>query len=296
VKDSITYFVKQAPVIPNPILLTKVYKDTIKFGETGKITILKNDSRSLIIPVSGFSGFAPFTSVTNNSTTADVLTFDVKTSATRTSKDTFNLKVCLVSDLNKCSNAQVIMLYLDTAKKPVAKDDYKEIKEGTSVTIEVLKNDVLHGSSIIGSTPAKNGNAVFNGNVLTYTPNTSYYGKDSLTYTICRDSCTTATVRFDITPVFYAKVVQAVSPNGDNINDVFTIEDVDYQLLDISVKIYNRWGTLVFSEKKYDANNPDKSWHGQGVDRDDLVDGTYFYVVDIPALDFKEEDYLVLIK
>lgn len=57
------------------------------------------------------------------------------------------------------------------------------------------------------------------------------------------------------------------SPNGDGQNDRFVIEGIRSR--DNTVRIFNRWGQVVF-----EANNYRNNWDGQNV-----PDGTYFYEV-----------------
>lgn len=61
-----------------------------------------------------------------------------------------------------------------------------------------------------------------------------------------------------------------VTPNGDAVNDVL---EVKYLLFypDNEIKVYNRWGNIVFQKKNY-AND----WSPQSVS-----DGVYFYIVSI---------------
>ena len=158
-----------------------------------------------------------------------------------------------------------------------------------------MNNDVINGSKITSVTFPTHGSLDTTGNVFKYTPNTGYYGKDYVTYTLCRDSCSTATLTLEIEPVYKPIVIEGVSPDGDGINDAFGIEDVDYSLLDVSVKIFNRWGTVIYSEAKYNANDSSKNWSGQSNNGEEVVDGTYFYIVEIPQIDFKQSGYLAYI-
>jgi len=57
------------------------------------------------------------------------------------------------------------------------------------------------------------------------------------------------------------------TPNGDGANDLFVIEGIER--IANSVRIYNRWGNLVF-----EANNYRNTWDGG-----DVSDGTYYYEV-----------------
>ncbi len=65
------------------------------------------------------------------------------------------------------------------------------------------------------------------------------------------------------------------SPNGDGHNDLFVIDGIEYT--SNTVRIYNRWGQLVFESSNYR-----NQWNGG-----DLPDGTYFYEV---VLQHKKDD------
>ncbi|OUL59946.1 gliding motility-associated C-terminal domain-containing protein, partial [Flavobacterium sp. AJR] len=77
-------------------------------------------------------------------------------------------------------------------------------------------------------------------------------------------------------------VYNAVSPNGDGVNDTFLIEGIkDYP--DNSVEIYNRWGVKVYDAKSY--NESDVMFRGYSDGRvtvnrgEKLPTGTYFYIL-----------------
>ena len=62
------------------------------------------------------------------------------------------------------------------------------------------------------------------------------------------------------------------TPNGDNVNDFFDFEENAMQ--EISVEIYNRWGSLVMN-----WTDLEEGWDGKGSDGQDLPDAVYFYVL-----------------
>jgi gliding motility-associated-like protein len=57
------------------------------------------------------------------------------------------------------------------------------------------------------------------------------------------------------------------TPNGDNLNDVFSIENLRYYGHEL--RIYSRWGTLV-----YESSDAAREWRAS-----DQPDGTYYYVL-----------------
>ena len=63
----------------------------------------------------------------------------------------------------------------------------------------------------------------------------------------------------------------AFSPNGDNINDFFSVSDGIYN--NFQMLIYNQWGTLVFQ-----TNNPSPGWNGT-FEGSEAPSGSYSYRV-----------------
>jgi gliding motility-associated-like protein len=124
-----------------------------------------------------------------------------------------------------------------------------------------------------------------------YSPNSDYYWDfgdgsmgvgpvyshtyaDTGTYTVMfvvvNDEGCIDTIYNEINVVRFVVIPNAFSPNGDGFNDVF---EVKYLALfpDSKLKIFNRWGKLLYSSNDYQSN-----WTG-----DDAPDGTYFYILDV---------------
>lgn len=88
---------------------------------------------------------------------------------------------------------------------------------------------------------------------------------------------------------------QGFSPDGDGINDAFFIEGID-KYPDNYLRIYNRWGTLVFEERGYKNTWEGTSETGVGSNGEKLPTGTYFYVLElIPGKEVKS-GYLYISK
>ena len=67
------------------------------------------------------------------------------------------------------------------------------------------------------------------------------------------------------------------SPNGDGINDVLEIPAIEFYGTN-NIKIFNRWGNLVYEADGYNNEfDGNSSKGGQGR----LTDGTYFYILDL---------------
>jgi gliding motility-associated-like protein len=86
-------------------------------------------------------------------------------------------------------------------------------------------------------------------------------------------------------------VHNAFSPNGDNRNDKFVIDNIDNTTCypENTIEIYNRWGILVYETKNY--NNTTNAFDGFSRGRttvsesSGLPSGTYFYILNYTAVD-----------
>ncbi len=81
---------------------------------------------------------------------------------------------------------------------------------------------------------------------------------------VCVDSCN----YYDLPNIF--------TPDANGINDLY--HPGPYKFVDhVDMKIFNRWGILVFQ-----TNNPDINWDGRIMGTGDLVsDGVYYYICDV---------------
>jgi len=77
-------------------------------------------------------------------------------------------------------------------------------------------------------------------------------------------------------------VYNAVSPNGDGVNDTFHLAGIK-NFPDNTVEVYNRWGVRVFETKGYDESDNVFAGYSDGrvtIKRGEkLPTGTYFYII-----------------
>lgn len=78
------------------------------------------------------------------------------------------------------------------------------------------------------------------------------------------------------TPLIPVVIPQFLSPNGDNQNELWIIQNTA-QYPSIKVTVYNRWGSVVYEAEPY---NNDWNGHLKGTNPNPLPAATYFYVVD----------------
>lgn len=81
-------------------------------------------------------------------------------------------------------------------------------------------------------------------------------------------------------PIIY----NAVSANGDGLNDTFHIEGLYNIFVNFKLEIYNRWGKWVWT-----GNNDSPEWDGyinDGIGSKQAPDGTYFYILHLNDPDY----------
>jgi gliding motility-associated-like protein len=161
---------------------------------------------------------------------------------------------------------------------------YAEDWVGT--TIDLIDNDFdVDGDSIFISSATSGHGIVYinNDGTITYMIDANIWcGIDTLTYTVCDEynACDTAQVFINVECFIDLIIPEAISPNGDGINDVFEIIGLeDYP--GNKLTIFNRWGHKVF-----EAENYQNTWGGYSestltLGNSLLPKGTYFYVLDL---------------
>lgn len=160
---------------------------------------------------------------------------------------------------------------------PSAMDDAFTVAFRDSLmNISLVGNDTSANAFIITIVDTTDNGVVVNNNdgTIDYKPNYSFFGSDTLYYAICDancpNSCDTAMVVFDINTDFECFIPNAMSPNGDGINDTWNVRCVhDYP--NAELRLFSRWGTLVYEGSLVGFNAQFKG--------KDLPDGSYFYVL-----------------
>ncbi len=184
-----------------------------------------------------------------------------------------------------CANALTqTVIVTDFAHSPIA-----TILDSTSVcaNTELVLHSTVNGGrapyafswSIVPNATTV-GTAI---NLNTTAPNTEG------TYTIMvvvTDSCgfnNFDTQLITVLPPCTIEIGNVITPNGDGVNDVFKIKNLEYYPNSVFT-VFDRWG-----KKVYENANYQNDWKGDG-----LHDGTFFYVLDVPS-DKKYNGYFTVI-
>ena len=88
------------------------------------------------------------------------------------------------------------------------------------------------------------------------------------------NSCVVDTT-FHIAAISKDCIPNVFTPNSDGVNDVWNLEDA-FLYLDTEVKVYGRYGNLVFQSIGYET-----PWDGKNKMGNPLEDGPYFYVIHV---------------
>jgi len=197
-------------------------------------------------------------------------------------------------NMDNCFSAATNIL-VEYESSPVAQNDNITLAFRDSVeNINIAANDSANLYSISILTPPNSGTVSVNfDGTINYVAGYSSFGRDTFTYTICNancpNSCDTAQVFIDITADFECYIPDAISPNGDAINDIWNIRCL-HEYPNREVVIFSRWGNLVYKGNGTDFNG---QFNGQ-----DLPDGTYFYIIKLNSTQFVPVDefkgYLII--
>lgn len=87
----------------------------------------------------------------------------------------------------------------------------------------------------------------------------------------------TSTIQLKIDPTVDVFVPTAFSPNGDQINDLLTVQANDFQVEEVlSFQVFDRWGGYLYQAKNFFPNNPRIGWDGTARGQQ-LQEGIYVY-------------------
>jgi len=251
-------------------------------------TINITDSETVCLDISELPG--NFVNVENvcNDASGEIVVFDIDQDEVCVVFEGFEVgteEACMIvcDDLGVCDTTYFTITVIEDFTgviPPVAVTESDTTSRNNAIDIDGLLNDTINGilDTIIIIAPPANGVVGINeDNTFKYTPNEDYCepeAPDEFTYAICNQ------VGCDTTQVFVTVlcddlvIFTGFSPNGDGVNDYFTIQGIEAfpnnQLL-----IFNRWGNEVYTKQGY-LNDWDGTWNNRKL----LPDGTYFYVLE----------------
>ncbi|MFO0478648.1 MAG: gliding motility-associated C-terminal domain-containing protein [Bacteroidota bacterium] len=224
------------------------------FITTSKDTICIGNSTELIVNIAGTYTWAPLTSLNTNSTSNVIATPSVSTTYTLQSNSgicTFTATKQIVVEKN-FPNANYSGI---TIQPSIIGSNLQLNNQSTNFTSVkwYLCDNTISTKNIISFTLQETGNCCIK---------LDAYNKT------CVDSITKC---FIVSEEILIKIPNVFSPNGDGINDFFTINTKGIKTL--HCEIYNRWG-----QKLYEWNDINGFWDGKTI-TGNAPEGTYFYIV-----------------
>lgn len=187
--------------------------------------------------------------------------------------------VVMCDNFGFCDTTILCVVVQESFNPPIAVDDCDSTNMGTPLVIDFLANDTLFGRPGIATLISQPMWGIANLNLdmsVTYIPDEKICERlDSFHYEVCTDTgCDTATicVWINCNDIF---IFNAVSANGDGVNDVFYISGIENYPESV-LWIFNRWGNLV-----YEKTNYKNTWSGTFNGNILLPDGTYFYLLEL---------------
>jgi gliding motility-associated-like protein len=110
----------------------------------------------------------------------------------------------------------------------------------------------------------------------TFFTNGVYYVTQHVTSDFgCTDSVTVPITINTVTEEISSLIPNAISPNGDDKNDVWKLDFLRFLDVEVTVDIFNRWGQSIFHSDGYET-----PWDGT-FNGTLVADGTYFYVINL---------------
>lgn len=89
-----------------------------------------------------------------------------------------------------------------------------------------------------------------------------------------------STIILDLLVIARINPPNVFTPNGDGVNDRFFIKNIN-KFPNNSIKIFNRWGNIVYEAAPYQNNWEGFSHFGITIGGDNLPIGTYFYILNL---------------
>ena len=178
------------------------------------------------------------------------------------------------------SPAAQITVTINDVPAPTLNQDGQNFCGLDNPTILDLSNNTGSPSTVVWYDAPNNGNLLSASTPLV--DKATYYGFDfSPTLNCVSQENIAVTVSLIVcdSPEYTFFVPDGFSPNGDGINDTFTIPDIDFLYPNYSLEIFNRYGNGMYKGFKnkpaWDGINYEQSGIGGGI----APNGVYFYIL-----------------
>jgi gliding motility-associated-like protein len=209
--------------------------------------------------------------------------FDSLTSTTVLSASTLlvsgNYYVKEVNAVTGCESGRAMAnVIINDVQVPTLNQDGQNFCGLDNPTLQNLTDNIATNGALTWFDAPINGNQIVSTELLV--DGFTYYGFNFSSDTNCYSDALEVTVSLsncNVTPGFF--IPDGFSPNGDAVNDTFSIPDIEFIYPNYSLEIYNRYGNLMFTGN---INKP--NWDGKSSDANIAIDGfapngVYFYII-----------------
>jgi gliding motility-associated-like protein len=104
------------------------------------------------------------------------------------------------------------------------------------------------------------------------------FGDNTFIFSVTNGKCIASDVLVTLT-VPKLIIPQGITPNGDNINDYFNIEGLEFTYNELV--IINTGGAVVYKTEDYRSDDPDHAWTGLDLSGNEVPEGTYYFLLTI---------------
>jgi gliding motility-associated-like protein/uncharacterized repeat protein (TIGR01451 family) len=196
-----------------------------------------------------------------------------------------------ITDKFGCKNTDEMHIGLLIDPFIAVDDTITTSQQVPTVCIKVLSNDIIDPedsynlSTLVVYSQPKHGTITEdpNDSCFIYTPEQYFIGNDTFAYIVSttHSFSNDAKVIIRVLPK-PAIVPEGFSPNGDGINDVLIIENIEKYELN-SLIIFNRWGSLVYKKERYSNSEPWDGIANKGIriGQGPVPAGVYLYILDL---------------
>ncbi|WP_281633196.1 choice-of-anchor L domain-containing protein [Flavobacterium luteolum] len=292
----VTVVVLDPPAPPTPVVANDDTYSNIGCNSFGLVgNVLSNDTKGITRASLELVNFTLLTEATGTKSNPNI-TFDgsgnvTVSSLTPAGTYTYSYRICDKLSSENCDTATVTIIVVPNGVTQTSATACND--DSTLVNLSSL---LPEGSPSTGTWIDKNNTNALQGTILN--PFGLALGNYVFEYAIADEKCPRSIVlnmeiNDDCKVLACGDVLvhNAFSPNGDNKNDFFKIDNIDDTTCypSNSVEIYNRWGILVFETTNY--NNTTNAFDGTSRGRttvkqsDGLPTGTYFYIINYKSLD-----------
>lgn len=191
----------------------------------------------------------------------------------RSGQDSASVRFC--RNDSDCDTFLLIITVRDSPLPPALQDDQGQSFAGQRLILAPLDNDQLN-APILDFGLLETGRAIAaslqgDRSLSYFTPTDECDFTDELRYFVCTATgCDTAFIRIEVLCP-EVTIYNAVSPNGDGLNDVFFVEGIEF-FPESKLYIFNAYGSEVFRSTGYEND-----WDGTTSDGRLLPAGTYYY-------------------